>query len=291
VSTPGSQRRSPHVVHLRRVVANDPHVPSPWFPTTSTASSTSSVWACCIPLPILRFIGFPPTPDHRFMVRVRDFPSDALPSRAFPTRKAAPASLQAVALMPFRAAFLAPTRARSTSRPCSVRASVVVNDRFRPPTPVALMGFPVSEASPTSSPIAPPAEAASCCHSPLSERPAFRRPFPCSVRRHPEGGHRARPMGRDWRREGLPAPRRPVNGRRATRGGQQAHGAFDGPLRSRRTSCPGQRHRAPRRRGTGPIAEAWRDQALRTLRPCPHLGDEDHRAPTTPKGRCRRQSA
>lgn len=35
----------------------------------------------------------------------------------------------------------------STSRPCSARASVVANHRCRPSTPVALLGFPVSEAS------------------------------------------------------------------------------------------------------------------------------------------------
>lgn len=95
-------------LHLRRAVANDPLVPSSWALTTSTAFSTDSSWACCIPQPILGFIGFQPRAAPSQWRASRGIPADAIPFRAFPTRKAAPAFLQAVALMSFRAAFLGP---------------------------------------------------------------------------------------------------------------------------------------------------------------------------------------
>jgi hypothetical protein len=77
-------------------------------------------WACCIPLPILGFIGFPRR-ARRASVR-RGFPADATPSRAFPTRTAVPASPRAVALMSFPGCVPGATGSCATSRPCSVRA-------------------------------------------------------------------------------------------------------------------------------------------------------------------------
>lgn len=91
---------------LRQVAASDPHVPPSWSLTTSTAFSTDGSWACCIPLPILGFIGFQPCVAPSRGAFSTGIPSDAIPSRAFPTRSAVPASLLAVAFLSFRAAFL-----------------------------------------------------------------------------------------------------------------------------------------------------------------------------------------
>lgn len=212
---------------LRQVVASDPHVPPSWSLTTSTVCSTDGSWACCIPLPILGFIGFRPHAAPSLWCAPRGVPADAIPFRAFPTRKAAPSLLTAVALLPFRAASWV-TRARSTSRPCSVRASVVANSRCRSSAPVALLGFPVSGASQPSS------------------RVADRRPKPSTARPgHPLGGvlgvhlprsptcgaarrpHHARSMSASMK-GGLPAgrDRRPVGRHRS---GWQAHGASASP--------------------------------------------------------------
>jgi len=119
----------------------------------------------------------------------RGFPADALPFRAFPTTTAVPASLQAVALSPLRAAFLAATRARSTSRLFSVGVSVVMVRRCRHSMPVALLGFPRSGASQSS--------------SPLIAADRSRRPSP----RHPLGGRRRSLLASTSADDNLPAGR------------------------------------------------------------------------------------
>lgn len=67
------------------------------------------------------FIGFPWLDDRT--VDRHHFPSDATPSRAFPTFAAAPLSPGVVALSPFPGCFRT-CRTRSTSGPCSAEASV-----------------------------------------------------------------------------------------------------------------------------------------------------------------------
>jgi len=59
-----------------------------------------------------------------------------LPSRAFPSREASPASPRDAAPLPFVG------DADPATRPCSARESVTASDRFRSAPPDALLGFP-----------------------------------------------------------------------------------------------------------------------------------------------------
>ena len=117
-----------------------PHVPSSWFCTTSTACSTDGSQACCILLPTLGFIGFP-----RFAVC-------RLASRASPPMLHPPELIHLQSRFPvtrdryllavpgLRPLFVGHL---STSRSCSVQASVAWDLRCRMITPVTLMGFPL----------------------------------------------------------------------------------------------------------------------------------------------------
>lgn len=78
-----------------------PHVPPSWSLTTSTACSTDDSQACCIPLPILGFTGFPRSPSAD---GVKRFPSGAIPFRAYPPAKPHPRHRGPLPSCRFRAA-------------------------------------------------------------------------------------------------------------------------------------------------------------------------------------------
>ena len=146
----------------------------------------------------------------------------------------------------------------STSRLCSVRASVVAASRCRSTTPVALLGFPVSGASPSSSHHADRRPRSSTALPSRPSRGERERPPPgiTGVRRRPKATPREADA-RDCGRVGLPASPQPAN----------RSGA--GP----RSVCPTCPHRweSPR---------CAPDAAFMPVR-----GDEDQRAPWTPKDR------
>jgi hypothetical protein len=74
-------------------------VPSSWFLTTPTACSTDGSWACCIPQPILGFIGFPRVAVCR---RVIPLPLRCTTLQSFSTYKAASLSPGTIALLPLQ---------------------------------------------------------------------------------------------------------------------------------------------------------------------------------------------
>jgi hypothetical protein len=100
-------------------------VPPSWFRTTSTVSSSSASWACCIPLPTLRFTGFP-----RRVRRPgrRRFPSDAVALQSFPhPQSRCRCHQRPAAILPFSSCVrVSPGLVRS-SWLCSLRASVASN--------------------------------------------------------------------------------------------------------------------------------------------------------------------
>jgi hypothetical protein len=130
---------------LRPVAASDRLVPPSWSRTTSTVSSTGGSWACCIPLPILGFIGFRPC-----VVTALGAFSPESPPTPYPPELSPPAQPHRHSCRPLPSCRFGLRswcyQGPPTSRPCSARASVVVNLRCRSSTPVALLGFPVSEA-------------------------------------------------------------------------------------------------------------------------------------------------
>jgi hypothetical protein len=73
-ATPGGLPR------LRDAATSRILVPPSWFLTTSTVSSSSTVRACCIPLPILGFTAFPP----RSRRPVSRLPADGASPRCLP---------------------------------------------------------------------------------------------------------------------------------------------------------------------------------------------------------------
>jgi hypothetical protein len=142
VSTPGGVRVAPSAAFgptLPRAVL----VPSSWFLTTATASSTGGSWACCIPLPTLGFIGFPP---RRALCRRtwglprRCHALQSLPHPYSRTRVSASRCPRAVAGCDPGA-----TGSCSTSRPCSVRAVRCGVCRCRLATARCSPGLPVLE--------------------------------------------------------------------------------------------------------------------------------------------------
>ena len=117
-----------------------PHVPTARSLTALPACSTR--WFASL---------LHPATDHgvhrvsvpRRWLRRHHFPSDATPSRAFPTHKAVPASPLAVSLLSL------PSASRTSRGRRDFRALLLVSVRCPPPTvaswrgPVALLGFPL----------------------------------------------------------------------------------------------------------------------------------------------------
>lgn len=135
---------------LRSVAASDRRVPPSWSLTTSTVFSTDGSWACCIPQPIMGFIGF-----HPCVVAARARFSPESPPMPYPPELSPPVQPHRHSCRPLPSCRFGLRswcyQGPPTSRPCSERASVVVNLRCRSSTPVALLGFPVSEATRSSS--------------------------------------------------------------------------------------------------------------------------------------------
>jgi hypothetical protein len=109
-------------------------VPSSWFRTTSTVSSSCALRACCIPLPTLRFTGFPRRARRPGR---RRFPSDAVALQSFPhPQSRCRCHQRPAAILPFPSCVrVSPGLVRS-SWLCSLRASVA-------PNPVAVVRCPM----------------------------------------------------------------------------------------------------------------------------------------------------
>jgi hypothetical protein len=92
-ATPGGLPR------LRDAATSRILVPPSWFLTTSTASSSSTARACCIPLPILGFTAFPSAPAAGFPVATRASPRcDPALRSLVPRRQRRPRDHREVAL-------------------------------------------------------------------------------------------------------------------------------------------------------------------------------------------------
>jgi hypothetical protein len=111
------------------------HVPSsPFFPASTASSANGSAGL------------LHPAADHgvhrvsahrdRMPATASALPHRCLPSRAFPSREASPASPRDPAPLPFVG------DADPATRPCSARESVTTADRFQSTSPDALLGFP-----------------------------------------------------------------------------------------------------------------------------------------------------
>jgi len=194
------------------------HVPPSWSLTTLTASSTSDPWACCIPLPTMRFTGL--QPPEASMRPLRDIPHGAIPSRAFPSPTAAPPSPGSHAPLPFtspregaRLRGLHPSKS-------PLPASVVADDQ----PPVALLGFRVLVAPSVPSDTVPPEG------GPAVVDPEGPRLLVSSALLHTDI---ARPRAHDLVEAGrsVPAPKRPTGPMRGAPASRPCHVADLGRFR------------------------------------------------------------
>lgn len=165
-STPGARRGCPLFAPSAREQPAPGLVPSSWFSTTSTASSSNTARTSCSPLPTVGFTSFPgtvPSSSPRCVPPFEAFPPDAATSRfrdpwGAVTRAAVaddpvhpipcplvvpgshPPTPSRVRRTPCRhdreVAFPSASTGRATSGPCSTPGSVVDRTVARPPDPL-----------------------------------------------------------------------------------------------------------------------------------------------------------
>jgi len=113
-------------------------VPPSRFLTALTASSTDGFVGLLHPTADLEVHRVAASRHLRARRRLQGLPSDATPSRAFPSAAAAPASPRELCPLAVRR----PATVGSTSGPCSTGESVASSRRCRLDGPEALLGFP-----------------------------------------------------------------------------------------------------------------------------------------------------